>query len=222
MDVTRKTRLRQRHEHDRREISSGGGSSEVTRQRNADGSISKSGTIETAGGKSATIEGERQGNRSSTTITGEGGGTGTVDRQRNADGSVSREGSFSKDGQTIDTETRRDGNRSVTKAEGSGGGQAISSSGGIGDRTTIAQTGSGDLYAGHDGDVYKKTDDGWQKRRDGGWQDVEPIARRRRAAGNRRDERSAADQLGAATVSSAIARHRRARATRRGTAARAA
>ena len=172
MDVTRKTDFDTGTSTTTRE-GERGGSSEVTRQRNADGSISKSGTIETAGGKSAAIEGERQGNRSSTTITGEGGGTGTVDRQRNADGSVSREGSFSNDGQTVDTETRRDGNRSVTKAEGSGGGQAISASGGIGERTTIAETGSGDLYAGHDGDVYRKTDDGWQKRQEGGWQDME-------------------------------------------------
>ena len=32
-----------------------------------------------------------------------------------------------------------------------GGGSAISTSGGLGDRTTIAQSGSGDVYAGHDG-----------------------------------------------------------------------
>jgi hypothetical protein len=176
MDVTRKTDFDTGTSTTTRE-GERGGKSEVTRQRNADGSISKSGAIETAGGKSATIEGERQGNKSSTTIAGEGGGSGTVDRERNADGSVSRDGSFSKDGQTIDTETRREGNRSVTKAEGSGGGQAISTSGGIGERTTIAETGSGDLYAGHNGDVYKKTDDGWQKHENGGWQDVQTTER---------------------------------------------
>ena len=85
-----------------------------------------------------------------------------------------REGEFTgKDGQSVSTDTIRQGDRSVTKAEGSGGGSAISASGGLGDRTTIAQSGSGDLYAGHDGDVYRKTDDGWQKHQDGGWSDVD-------------------------------------------------
>ena len=162
---------------------SGGGSSEVTRQREAGGGYSTSGTIETAGGKSASIEGERQGGQGSTTITGEGGGTSTVNREINQDGSVSREGSFSKDGQTVNTETRRDGTSSVTKAEGSGGGQAISGSSGLGERTTIAQSGSGDLYAGHDGEVYRKTDDGWQQHGDGGWQDVDTPDRPDRGEG---------------------------------------
>ena len=150
-----------------------GGSSEVTRQRNADGSISSSGNFETAGGKSGTIEGNHRGGEGTTTIKGEGGGSATMDRQLNDNGSVSREGTFSKDGQTVNTETRRQGSNSITKAEGSGGGQAISASGGIGDRTTIAQSGSGDIYAGHDGNVYRKTDDGWQQHGDGGWSDVD-------------------------------------------------
>jgi hypothetical protein len=150
-----------------------GGSSEVTRQRQEGGGFTTSGEIETAGGKSATIEGEHQRGGGSTTITGEGGASGTVDRERNQDGSVSREGSFAKDGQTIETETRRDGRQSVTKAEGSGGGSAISASGSPGERTTIAQSGSGDIYAGHDGNVYRKTDDGWQQHGDGGWSNVD-------------------------------------------------
>jgi hypothetical protein len=87
---------------------------------------------------------------------------------------VKREGSFTGEGgQTIDTETVRDGRSSVTKAEGSGGGSAISVKNGPGDRTTIGQSGSGDIYAGHDGNVYKKTDSGWQHYSDGGWQDVD-------------------------------------------------
>jgi hypothetical protein len=151
-----------------------GGSSNVTRQREAGGGYSSSGTIETAGGKSATISGEHERGQGTTTITGEGGGSATVDRERNPDGSVSREGSFTgKDGQTVNTETRRDGSRSVTKAEGSGGGQAISVKDEAGDRTTIGQSGSGDIYAGHDGNVYRKTDEGWQKRDEGGWSDVD-------------------------------------------------
>ncbi len=149
-----------------------GGSSDVTRKRQA-GGMTTSGTIETAGGKNATISGEHQRGQGTTTIKGEGGGNATIDRQRNQDGSVSRDGSFSKDGQTVDTSTRRDGRSSVTKAEGSGGGQAISVKNGPGDRTTIGQSGSGDIYAGHDGNVYRKTDDGWQQHGDGGWSSVD-------------------------------------------------
>ncbi len=151
-----------------------GGSSDVTRQRQAGGGMSTSGTIETAGGKSATISGEHERGQGTTTIKGSEGGTGTVSRERNQDGSVSREGSFSKDGQTISTETRRDGGSSVTKAEGSGGGEALSiNREGAGGRTTIGQSGSGDIYAGHDGNVYRKTEDGWQQHGEGGWSDVE-------------------------------------------------
>ena len=150
-----------------------GGSSDVTRQRQAGGGFTTDGTVKAADGRTATISGEHQGGQGSTTIRGSEGGSAQIDRERNQDGSVSRDGSFSKDGQTIDTETRRDGRQSVTKAEGSGGGQAISASGGLGDRTTIAQSGSGDVYAGHDGNVYRKTDDGWQQHGDGGWSDVD-------------------------------------------------
>ena len=153
---------------------SAGGSSDVTRQRQAGGGTTTSGSIETAGGKSATISGEHRGGEGTTTITGEGGNTGTIDRQRTEGGAVKREGDFTgQDGQNIQTDTVRQGDRSVTKAEGSGGGSAISSSGGLGDRTTIAQSGSGDLYAGHDGNVYRKTDDGWQQHQDGGWSNVD-------------------------------------------------
>jgi len=147
MDVTRKTDFDTGTSTTTRETSRGG-SSEFTSQRNADGSISSSGTIQ-----------------------GAGGGSGTVQRERDASG-VTRGGSFSKDGQTVNTETRRQGDTSITKAEGSGGGRAVSASDGPG-RTTIAESGSGDLYAGHNGEVYKKTDDGWQKRGEGGWQDVQ-------------------------------------------------
>jgi hypothetical protein len=40
-------------------------------------------------------------------------------------------------------------------------------------RTTVGESGSGDLYAGHDGNVYKKTDAGWQNYHNGGWQQVD-------------------------------------------------
>ncbi len=77
---------------------------------------------------------------------------------------VDRETSGGGSSQTV----RQDGN-SIKAAEGAGGGQAISVSGEGPGRTTIAQSGSGDLYAGHDGSVYKKTDDGWQQYGGGEW-----------------------------------------------------
>ena len=133
--------------------------------------------------QSATIEGERQRRRENDDYQGiRGRRHGTVERQRDASG-VTREGSFSKDGQTIDTETRRQGDSSVTKAEGSGGGQAISASGGSAAARRSRESGSGDLYAGHNGEVYKKTDDGWQKHDEGGWQDVQKPERPNAAEG---------------------------------------
>jgi hypothetical protein len=151
-----------------------GGKSEVTRQREAGGGMSTEGTIRAADGRTATISGEHERGQGTTTIKGSEGGSGTIDRERNRDGSVSREGSFSRDGQSISTETRRDGGSSITKAEGSGGGQALSvNREGLGNRTTIAESGSGDIYAGHDGNVYRKTDSGWEQHGDGGWAPVE-------------------------------------------------
>ena len=44
---------------------------------------------------------------------------------------------------------------------------------GAGGRTTVARSGSGDVYAGHDGNVYKKEGDSWQKYDNGGWSDVQ-------------------------------------------------
>ena len=88
-------------------------------------------------------------------------------------GGVKREGEFTgQDGQSVSTDTVRKGDRSVTRAEGSGGGSAVSV-GNDGNRTTIAESGSGDVYAGHDGNVYRKTEDGWQQHGDGGWSDVD-------------------------------------------------
>ncbi len=125
---------------------SGGASSETVRQA-SDGVVSSSGTISTGDGRSYSVDGSTTRDGGSTTITG-------------AEGSAS-----------IDTK-RQDG-RSVSSIEGSGGGQGISISGQGAGRTTIGQSGSGDLYAGHDGNVYKKTEDGWQNYKGGDWQPVD-------------------------------------------------
>jgi hypothetical protein len=59
-------------------------------------------------------------------------------------------------------------------SQGSGGGESISrNQAGAGGRTTVARSGSGDVYAGHDGNVYKKEGDSWQKYDNGGWSDVQ-------------------------------------------------
>jgi hypothetical protein len=139
---------------------SGGGSSEMTRTA-GDGAISSSGTITAGDGRTASVEGERTLGGGSTTITG-------------ADGSM-------------DMTTRRQDGRSVTGIEGSGGGQGVSMSGQGPGRTTIGQSGSGDLYAGHNGNVYKKSDDGWSHYNDGGWQSVDPPARPQGETGQQRD-----------------------------------
>jgi hypothetical protein len=59
-------------------------------------------------------------------------------------------------------------------SQGSGGGEAITrNQAGVGGKTTVARSGSGDVYAGHDGNVYKKEGDSWQKYDGGGWSDVQ-------------------------------------------------
>jgi hypothetical protein len=119
-----------------------GGSSEVERSREG-GSITSERTITTGDGDTYTASGEQSRGQGSSTITGEQG--------------------------SMTTETRRNDGRSATSIEGSGGGQAISVSGEGPGRTTVGQSGSGDLYAGHNGNVYKKTDDGWQQYDSGQW-----------------------------------------------------
>jgi hypothetical protein len=55
------------------------------------------------------------------------------------------------------------------------GGQAARRTG-PGGTTAVAQSGSGDMYAGHDGNVYKKDGDSWQKYDNGGWNNVQQPA----------------------------------------------
>jgi hypothetical protein len=70
-------------------------------------------------------------------------------------------------------------------SQGSGGGESISrNQPGAGGRTTVARSGSGDVYAGHDGNVYKKEGDSWQKYENGGWTGVDTQAQRQQAQTN--------------------------------------
>ena len=124
-----------------------GASSSVERNLN-DGTVTSKGRIETADGRTFTTEGTQTRTGGTSTITGD-------------------------DGRTATATTKRDGGRSVTSIEGSGGGKGVSVSGEGPGRTTIGQSGSGDLYAGHNGNVYKKTDGGWQHYENGGWKPAE-------------------------------------------------
>ena len=112
----------------------------------------------------------------SSTIQGANGGSGTIETSRSA-GEVTREGSFTtSSGDTVSSSTQRSGTSSASKIESSSGAQAASISQG-GNRTTVAQTGSGDLYAGRDGSVYKKSDEGWSTYQNGSWQNVDTPTR---------------------------------------------
>ncbi len=123
-----------------------GGSSQGQREW-SNGTLSGSGTVTAGDGRTATYSGEQT----------RAGGSGTV---------TGSEGS-------VNTSTNREGGKSATQIEGSAGGSGTSVSGQGPGRTTVGQSGSGDLYAGHNGNVYKKTDDGWQHYDDGGWQQVD-------------------------------------------------
>mgnify|MGYP001820372457 FL=1 len=127
---------------------SGGASSNTQRQYDSDtGTLSSQGSIRGADGSEYSITGEQTRQGGSSTITGDSG--------------------------SVDMDTTRQDGRSVTSIEGSGGGQGTSVSGQGPGRTTVIESGSGDLYAGHDGNVYKKTDQGWQHFENGNWSAAE-------------------------------------------------
>lgn len=149
-----------------------GGSSQTQRVFK-DGTLTSEGTLTTADGRTATISGEHTRSGGTTTITGSEGGTVTIESERSGSGSTTtREGTFSKDGQTLSSQTQRRGNTTHTMLESSGGGQVTSVSVGT-NRTTLGQSASGDLYAGHNGQVYKKTDSGWSTYDSGAWQQMD-------------------------------------------------
>jgi hypothetical protein len=69
--------------------------------------------------------------------------------------------------------------RTTRTTQTSEGGQAISSRG-PGGSTTVARSGDGDVYAGHDGNVYRKDGDSFQKYDSGGWNDVQQPTQQQR------------------------------------------
>jgi hypothetical protein len=149
-----------------------GGSQQSQRQQQG-GTTTGSSTIETGGGRTIQTEGEFSGGQGTITGSGSGGSSGTIDVSREPGGGTTRQGEITTgSGETISSSTQREGTKTRTDIETSGGGQAVSVSEGAG-RTTVAQSGSGDLYAGHNGNVYKKADNGWQHYENGGWQQAE-------------------------------------------------
>ena len=57
--------------------------------------------------------------------------------------------------------------------EGSGGGSVVSRNTPGAGGSFAGQSGSGDVYAGHDGNVYRKQGDSWQKYDNGGWSNAQ-------------------------------------------------
>jgi hypothetical protein len=112
-----------------------------------------------------------------------GGGSSQMNREFN-DGTVTKDGTVTTgDGRTATISGERTiGEGGTTTISGSEGGKAVTKTN-DGNRTTVAQSGSGDIYAGHNGNVYKKTDSGWQHYDGGNWNDVNTPERPNNGAG---------------------------------------
>ncbi len=158
-----------------------GGEGSFYREK-SDGGWNTSGEFETADGRTITGSGRYEDGEGSSTLRGSEGGTGTIDRAVD-DGVVTREGSFTKDGKTIETETTRDGTGRRTSFETSEGTSGVVAGRGQ-QRTALAQTDSGDLYAARDGNVYRKSDDGWSRHSNGSWETM-PMPSRDAGSGAR-------------------------------------
>ncbi len=144
-----------------------GGSSEMQRQVDS-GTMTSSGSITTSDGRTYSASGEQTRSGGTTTISGDTG--------------------------SMTATTERSNGRSVTGIEGSGGGQGVSISGQGPGRTTVGESGSGDLYAGHSGNVFKKTADGsWQRYENGGWSTID-MPDRSGARGSNRSSSSSSMQ----------------------------
>ena len=150
------------------------GASSVMNRSVDNGQMTSSGTITGADGRTATVSGDHTRAGGTTTITGSEGGSGTITRDNTAAG-ANRQGSYTTSGgETIETDTVRKGASSGTKFETSSGASGASVRTPGEGRTTVVQSGSGDVYAGRDGNVYQKTENGWQQySREGGWQNVQ-------------------------------------------------
>ena len=150
------------------------------------GTMTGSGSLETADGREADFNSEVSDGQGTINVSGSDGGSASISREVGP-GGVTGEGEFSKDGQTVSTSTQRSGGTSRTEMESSAGGSAVSVSNGTG-RTSVGQSAGGDLYAGHNGNVYRRTDDGWEQHTGDGWQQTDGAgAQRQGETGGQRD-----------------------------------
>jgi hypothetical protein len=137
--------------------SSYGTEGQVVRERQGDTIVSE-GTI-TGENRSATFESVIDDGSVNGNIEGSEGGSGTYDRTLD-DGEITGGSTFTKDGQTIETDVTRTAEGVQREFETSSGGQGKSARSGD-SNAFVYESGSGDKYAGRDGNVYQKTDDGW-------------------------------------------------------------
>jgi hypothetical protein len=137
--------------------SSYGTEGQVVREKQGDTIVSE-GTI-TGENRSATFDSVIDDGTVTGNVQGSEGGSGTYDRTLD-DGEITGGSTFTKDGQTIETDVTRTAEGVQRDFETSSGGQGKSVR--QGDSNAFAfESGSGDVYAGRDGNVYQKTDDGW-------------------------------------------------------------
>lgn len=179
----RNTDFREGTQEVSRETSRGG--TQESQRQVQDGQMTGSGTIETAGGRTIQTESSASDGQGTITGTGSEGGSGTINTSREPGGGANREGSFTTgSGESINTSTEREGRDSRTDFETSTGGSGTSVRN-DGNRTTIAESGSGDLYAGHNGSVYKKSEDGgWSHYENGNWETVDMPSKEQRQQAN--------------------------------------
>lgn len=141
------------------QVSRGDRSAEFDRTRERQGDALVSETVIAGEDRSATFNSVIEDGNYQGTVEGSQGGSGTIDRSLD-NGEITGGSTFTRDGQTIETDVTRNAEGVKREFETSGGGQGVSRRSGE-DSGFAYQSGSGDMYAGRNGSVYKKTDDGW-------------------------------------------------------------
>jgi hypothetical protein len=132
---------------------------ESSRERQGDTLVNE-GSV-TGERRSADFRSEWKDGKGRVDIKGSEGGTGTITRDV-GNGEITGTGTFVKNGKTIETEMKRTAEGVVRKVSGGSGGSGVVVRQGD-KKAFVAESGSGDIFAGRDGQVYKKTDSGWAK-----------------------------------------------------------
>ena len=156
----------------RLDIRTGAGGEGTFTRHASDGGWDTNGQFTTADGRTITSSGRFENGRGTANFVGSDGGTGSIDRSGGIN-AANRQGTFTRDGQTLTTNTNRDGLNTRTSFETSAGAQGVVAGRGLDTRTGIGQSASGDVYATRDGNVYRRTDDGWQQRSGDSWSNID-------------------------------------------------